>query len=121
MILAIHIESADTPRQYGKRATLYLDADKISFPLQLRSISPGQRFRPFGSQGRKKILRFLNGRKIAAHERDVYPVMLMGGRVVALPGLEIDQEFRLTPETQRVMVVTWRPISAEDPSAAAEL
>lgn len=121
MILAIHIESVDSPRQYGKKDTLYLDADKISFPLQLRSISPGQRFQPFGGQGRKKILRFLNGRKIAAHERDVYPVMLMGGQVVALPGLEIDQEFRLTPETQRVMVVTWRPISAEDPSAAAGL
>ncbi|MDP3479654.1 MAG: tRNA lysidine(34) synthetase TilS, partial [Desulfoprunum sp.] len=97
-----------------KKQTLYLDAREIAFPLQLRSVSPGQRFRPFGVQGSRKVTRFLTDRKIPAHERDSYPVLLFGERVIALPGLEIDHDFRLTSSSRSVLVVDWRQIPPED-------
>ena len=122
-ILSIRLENpADLP-PFGdkKKETLYLDAREISFPLQLRSVSPGQRFRPFGVQGSRKVNRFLTDRKRPAHERDSYPVLLIGERVIALPGLEIDHDFRLTSSSRSVLVVDWRQIPPEDLPASTDL
>lgn len=121
--LSIRLETpADLP-PFGdkKKATLYLDAREISFPLQLRSVSPGQRFRPFGVRGSRKVNRFLSDRKIPAHERCLYPVLFSAERIIALPGLEIDHDFRLTSATRTVLVIEWRTIPFEDPPAGAAL
>ncbi|MDP3479586.1 MAG: tRNA lysidine(34) synthetase TilS [Desulfoprunum sp.] len=122
-ILSIRLENPAVLPQFGdkKKETLYLDAREITFPLQLRSVSPGQRFRPFGAQGSKKVNRFLTDRKIAAHERGLSPVLLLGERVIALPGLEIDHDFRLTSSCRSVLVVDWRQIPPEDLPASTDL
>ncbi|KAB2888813.1 MAG: tRNA lysidine(34) synthetase TilS, partial [Desulfobulbaceae bacterium] len=87
---------------------LVVDADRISFPLRLQSIVPGQRFHPFGGKGSKKINRFLNDRGIPSSQRDFFLVLSMRDEVVALPGLTIDDRFRVTSNTRKAMVIDWR-------------
>lgn len=87
---------------------LVVDADRISFPLHLHSIAPGQRFRPFGGKGSKKINRFLNDRGIPASQRDSCLVLSMGDEVVALPGLAIDDRFRVSETTRTVVIIDWQ-------------
>jgi tRNA(Ile)-lysidine synthase len=87
---------------------LVVDADRIAFPLHLRSIVPGQRFRPFGGKGSKKINRFLNDRGIPRSQRESCLALSMGDEVVALPGLAIDDRFRITGDTRTVLVIGWR-------------
>ncbi len=107
--------------QFNDRPRLFLDAEKINFPLQLKSICPGQRFRPFGSKGSRKVNRYLNDRKIPAHERPSVPALLAGERIIALPGIEIDNDFRLTAASRRVLVIEWQAIPPGDQTAGAKL
>jgi len=86
---------------------LLLDRAKISFPLQLRSARPGERFHPYGGPGSKKIARYFNERKIPAKDRPAWPVLLSGGRIIALVGLQLDHSFRLLPDSAVALSVRW--------------
>lgn len=94
-------------------AELRVDLDKILFPLHLRSSLPGERFTPYNGPGRKKISRYFNEKNITPKERPAWPVLLSGDRIVALPGLQIDDNFRITPDTKRVLSISWRDLITE--------
>ena len=86
---------------------LLLDADTIAFPLQLRPPLPGERFRPLGAPGKKKIHRFLTDAHIPREDRHLYPVLLSADRVIAVAGLRIDHDFRIREETQSFLLIDW--------------
>ena len=87
---------------------LLVDQAKISFPLLLRSFLPGEKFHPYGGPGSKKISRYFNDRKIPAKERSSWPVLLSEDKVVALVGLQLDNNFRITNNTSRILSILWR-------------
>jgi tRNA(Ile)-lysidine synthase len=87
---------------------LRVDLAKISFPLLLRSFLPGERFYPCGGPGRKKISRYFNERKIPPKERPAWPVLLSADRVIALVGLQLDHNFRITTNTSKILSIRWR-------------
>ncbi|MBU1567024.1 MAG: tRNA lysidine(34) synthetase TilS, partial [Proteobacteria bacterium] len=87
---------------------LLLDLAKISFPLLLRSVLPGEKFHPFGGPGRKKISRYFNERQIPSKDRQAWPVLLSGDRVIAVVGLQLDHNFRITTDTRKALSIRWR-------------
>ncbi len=86
---------------------LRVDLGKISYPLQLRSFLPGERFQPYGNPGRKKISRYFNELKIPTKERPSWPVLLREDKVIALIGLQLDHNFRITSSTKKVLSIRW--------------
>ena len=105
IVLQITSTAACHKKEAGE---LLLDLAEIAFPLQLRSVLPGERFHPFGSPGRKKISRYFNERKIPAGDRQAWPVLLSGDRVIAIAGLQLDHNFRITTKTRKVLSIDWR-------------
>jgi len=89
--------------QQNTPAGLIVDAELISFPLVLRAPRPGELFKPLGAPGRKKITRIFSDRKIPRHLRYRFPVLVSGGRLVAIPGLMIHDDFKTTPRTNRFL------------------
>jgi tRNA(Ile)-lysidine synthase len=87
---------------------LWVDLDKLSFPLLLRSSLPGEKFSPCGGPGRKKISRYFNERKIPPKERPAWPVLLSTAGVVALVGLQLDDKVRISPTTRKILSIQWR-------------
>ena len=87
-----------------------LNADLITFPLLLRSVSPGDRFTPFGAPGRKKVTRFLGDRKIPSHLRHLHPVLESDRGIVCVLGLEIDEHCRISVATTRQLHIRWHPV-----------
>lgn len=83
----------------------YFDADRIRFPLTVRSIRPGDRFRPLGMSGARKLKDFLIDLKIPRSERARIPLLThrSGSEIVWVCGLRIDDRFKLTTETKRVL------------------
>lgn len=47
-----------------------LDADKVKFPLHLRKVRQGDRFRPFGMRGTKLVSDFLTNKKYNLFEKE---------------------------------------------------
>ncbi|HOX05813.1 MAG TPA: tRNA lysidine(34) synthetase TilS [Planctomycetota bacterium] len=56
--------------------------------LVCRSRRPGDRFRPFGSAGEKKLKAFLIDRKLPRRERDGLPLLVVGGGRLVVGGQE---------------------------------
>ncbi|MDX1671463.1 MAG: tRNA lysidine(34) synthetase TilS [Balneolaceae bacterium] len=64
--LQFWIEDYGEP-DFAKR--LYLDVDKIVWPLKLRYWSDGDRFQPLGMDGRQNVADHLTNRKVSAAEK----------------------------------------------------
>jgi tRNA(Ile)-lysidine synthase len=86
--------------------TARLSGDRLAFPLTVRNARPGDRFVPLGMTGRKKVKDFFIDLKLPIPERRRVPILLHGDDIIWICGLRIDDRFKVTPETQRVLRVT---------------
>ncbi|MCO5231426.1 MAG: tRNA lysidine(34) synthetase TilS [Chitinophagales bacterium] len=92
----------------------YLDADKISFPVQMRFAEMGDYFYPFGmgkkqnpeKAGKKKLSKFFKDEQIPLAERERTPILLSKERVLWVLPHRIDDRFKVTEATQSVVVLT---------------
>jgi len=96
----------------GKRRNerVQLDWDSLKPPLELRSIRSGDRFRPLGMKGRKKVGDCLTDRKIARELRDEILVMCDREGIFWLVGQQIDERVRINRNTRRILTIEYRVI-----------
>jgi tRNA(Ile)-lysidine synthase len=64
----------------------------VPWPLALRPRRPGDRFRPDGGRGTKKLKSWLIDRKVPRERRDALVVLASGPRVLAVPELGVVAE-----------------------------
>ena len=83
-----------------------LDADKLQFPLVLRTVKPGDWFVPFGMNGRKKLSDFLVDNKISFVDKRKQSVLVSGDDIVWLAGRRIDERYKITDETVNIFRIT---------------
>jgi tRNA(Ile)-lysidine synthase len=89
-------------------AVAILDKDKISFPLHWRPWKEGDYFFPLGLNGRKKVSDFLVDLKLSIPDKQTVTVIESGKEIIWLPGLRIDDRFKVTPQTQTSLVLRVR-------------
>jgi tRNA(Ile)-lysidine synthase len=83
----------------------YVDADRIAgAELVLRTWSQGDTFVPLGMKTRKKISDYFVDSKIPIYEKRNFPILeTKEGEVVWLCGQRLDDRFKLTRDTKRVL------------------
>ncbi|MFZ1198721.1 MAG: tRNA lysidine(34) synthetase TilS [Desulfobacterales bacterium] len=89
-------------RQAGQRVAFF-DINRLSFPLTLRSIGAGDRFRPFGLRGSQKISKYLIDHKVPREKRPACPVLLSEGRIIWLVGHRTANDCGLTSATRDIL------------------
>ena len=92
----------DSPR------ILYISADGLRFPLLCRPFRPGDRFRPYGMRGRKKVSDYLTDRKVPYAVRSLVPVLLAcgnGSDIFCLAGLGISEDYKIDASTRRALKI----------------
>tara|TARA_R110002050_G_scaffold147559_2_gene273397 strand:- start:2288 stop:3592 length:1305 start_codon:yes stop_codon:yes gene_type:complete len=82
-----------------------LDFDKLSFPLLLRPWQAGDRFKPLGLSGSKKVSDYLNDIKISGPAKKEQYVLCSGSDIVWLVGCRIDHRYRVTNSTKTIYFV----------------
>ncbi len=87
----------------------FLDAEKLQWPLTIRSWKIGDRMRPFGMQGTKKISDILTDLKVARLSRQKLPVLLSGEDIVWMPGFRIAHEYAVSTNTKQQIKFTFKP------------
>lgn len=87
-----------------ERLTAVLDADRLSFPLRVRGLRPGDRFRPLGAPGMRKLQDFMVDCKVPRGERARVRVLQSGGDIAWVIGHRIDERFKVTEATRRLAV-----------------
>ena len=92
----------------GNRASA---AVRLPGPLAVRNRRPGDRFRPLGLDGEKKLQDFFVDRKVARRLRDGVPLIVDDSdRIVWVAGHGIDEAFRVTDASQAVVILKLRPV-----------
>jgi tRNA(Ile)-lysidine synthase len=100
------MERKGEPDMTGSPWAAYLDADRIRYPLVLRNFRPGDRFIPLGMAGHKKVKDFFIDLKVPSETRASTPILTMEDTPIWVCGYRIDERFRVTPETVRILRVT---------------
>jgi tRNA(Ile)-lysidine synthase len=87
----------------------YLDADAAGQPLYVRTWRPGDRFRPLGMAGEKKLHDYFVDAKVPRAARGRIPLVWGPRHLLWVAGQRVDDRVRLTPETQRVLALRLVP------------
>jgi tRNA(Ile)-lysidine synthase len=93
--------------------TVFVDADLLKPPLEIRPWQAGDRMQPIGMRGTKKISDILTGMKIPLPRKKKVFLLLGNGIPVWLIGLKPDERFKVGPSTRRIWKITFEGFSNE--------
>ena len=103
------------------RGIEFVDGDKITGDICLRSWEKGDWFIPLGMKGKKKLSDFFVEQKIPRHEKEAIPVLTAGSDVVWVCGRRLDDRFRVTASTKRILKLEFMRKNAPDGSKTGEM
>jgi tRNA(Ile)-lysidine synthase len=84
------------------------DADRVAWPLVMRARRPGDRMRPRGGRGSRKLSDLMIDAKIARAARATLPVLTTADDVVLfVPGLRVAEAGRPVSATRRRLAVSF--------------
>jgi tRNA(Ile)-lysidine synthase len=83
----------------------YLDADKVEHPLEMRRWREGDSFQPLGMRGTKKVSDYLIDTKLSLLDKQKVMVITSKDQIVWLVGHRIDDRFKITSGTKRVLII----------------
>ncbi len=84
---------------------VWLDADRLDFPLTLRPWQTGDRLMPLGMQGFKKVSDLLVDLKVPLAEKQNIHVLCSAQDIVWVVGRRLDDRFKVTESTTRICKV----------------
>ena len=81
---------------------VFLDFDKLQFPLTLRTWRQGDRFRPLGMSGQKMVSDLLIDNKVPVNLKRKTLVLTSDDEIVWVVGYQISDRFKVDPDTRQV-------------------
>lgn len=107
----VRMEAAILPRSIAKVPgnspdQAYIDWAQVQLPLEVRGWRPGDRFRPLGLQGHKKLQDLFVDAKVPREERAKIPVVSDQRGILWVPGFRIDERGRVGRGTEQVLCLT---------------
>lgn len=86
-----------------------LDCDKLLFPLTIRRWQHGDYFYPLGMDQIKKLSDFFVDEKIPVPMKERTWILATGKKIIWIMGQRIDNRFKITETTTRVLVLRLQP------------
>lgn len=83
-----------------------LSADSLQFPLKIRKWRSGEWFIPLGMHSQKLVSDYLIDAKVPLIEKERQTVLLSGNSLIWLIGRRIDDRYKVTERTKRVVRIT---------------
>ena len=86
---------------------IYIDKEKIQFPLCLRKRKEGDLFYPYGMGGQKKVLRkYFKDEKYSLYDKENQWLLTDStDRILWVVGRRADERFRPTPHTKEILCI----------------
>lgn len=106
MVLIVDMISNPGNLYIKKRDRLFLNADTFDFPVRIRAWKDGDKLKPLGMSGYKKVSDILTDRKVENHLRKLMLVVEKSdNEVIALLPDMIHDDYKVNPETNRIMAI----------------
>ncbi len=81
-------------------------ADRILFPLTIRSWQEGDFFYPLGMGGKKKLSDFFVDQKTGGHIKDRVPLVCSGSDIIWVAGMRLDNRFKVNEMCKKIYQIT---------------
>lgn len=104
---SIQTEVVTSLPQFFNQHEWYLDARFDFEHLALRTWRAGDKLRPIGLKGSKKVSDILKDFGIESHKKQNHPIAVLNDDIVGIPGVCLSQKYAATKEAQRIIKVTF--------------
>ncbi|KFF04007.1 tRNA lysidine(34) synthetase TilS [Flavobacterium hydatis] len=85
---------------------IFVDADKIRFPLLLRKRNEGDVFHPFGMNGKsKKVSKLFKDEKLSLIEKENTWILCSDNQIVWVVGIRQDERFKIENTTNKILKI----------------
>lgn len=86
--------------------TIFVDEDKLWFPLDLRRWKKGDSFQPLGMEGNsKKVSKFFKDQKLSLIEKENIWILCSDNQIVWIVGLRQDERFKVKNTTKNLLKI----------------
>jgi tRNA(Ile)-lysidine synthase len=86
--------------------TIFVDEDKLVFPLVLRKWEEGDFFQPFGMNGKsKKVSKFFKDEKLSLLEKETIWMLCSENEIVWIIGKRQDERYKVTKTTKNILKI----------------
>ena len=103
----MHAELVDSADIAGDADSVTVDDGDLE-RFVIDAPRPGDRMRPLGMDGSRKLSDLLVDAKVPRWDRTATPVVRDGERIVWLAGVRMSEEYRVRAETVRAVRLTWQ-------------
>ena len=109
--LSITLETSPPEYLDCGKWTVYIDGKELDDCCTYRTVAPNDTFIPFGTKREVKVLQFLAKQGVPRPQRDRTGCVITGGnKIVWVPGIRMDERFRITSATKKVIKLQYESI-----------
>ena len=102
----VRAELQDAPEIPSGPELATLDAERLGSSLEVRAWRNGDRMRPLGLDGTKSLQDLFTDSHVPRSLRHNLPVVVADERIAWVAGVAVSEEFKLTPDSERSVVLT---------------
>lgn len=85
--------------------SIFVDEDKIKFPLMLRKWREGDYFYPFGMKGKKKLSKYFKDEKLSLIEKSQVWLLCSDNQIIWVIGKRQDERFKVETNTINIVQI----------------
>ncbi|MEL1241063.1 tRNA lysidine(34) synthetase TilS [Flavobacterium flavipallidum] len=90
----------------ASHTTIFVDEDKLAFPLVLKRWEEGDSFQPFGMNGKtKKLSKLFKDEKLSLIEKENAWVLWSENQIVWVVGIRQDERFKIDDTTKKILKI----------------
>lgn len=86
--------------------TIFVDEDKLLFPLKIRKWQEGDSFYPIGMNGKKKLSKYFKDEKMSLLDKANQWILCSENHIVWIIGKRQDERFKITEKTTTILQIT---------------
>jgi tRNA(Ile)-lysidine synthase len=87
--------------------TIFVDEDKLQFPLEIRKWQEGDWFYPLGMNGKKKLSKFFKDEKFSLLDKSNTWLLCSDNQIVWVIEKRQDERFKVTEETTKILKINY--------------
>ncbi len=86
--------------------TIYVDKEKLKYPLIVRKWKEGDYFYPLGMKGKKKLSKYFKDEKLSLLAKERVWLLCSDQEIVWVIDYRVDDRFKITAQTKNIVKVT---------------
>lgn len=102
--ICLSVEEGNKSNKYSKNVK-YFDYEKISGDIRIRNRKSGDKFVPFGMNGRKKVKDYFIDEKIPKELRDRIPLLVDDENIIWILGYATSELYKVTDTTKKILII----------------